>query len=231
MEVGYSRRATPKKPTWYLLWNKEESAAQMKNIEQLYETPIPIFLARTSDDLPPEWLESWCMRQTVEWKKTGRAPRGVLYRCVALDRLEDVLNDGIDVKGGPVYATEYLEKAWEYGDQERQSGGMQKLLLLLSQESLERSYRIFDKDTPKDEIEGHKKKYPTQLTLDDGSIWLSRLPPAKAGSDYEREYCWFPIDAPYGGLVALVIVLSPDTDPKSIEVSLATRFGRARPTA
>jgi hypothetical protein len=202
--------------------------AEPADIKPLYTAPVPIFLARTSAELPPDWLDSWCLRKSVEWKNTGKAPRGVIFRCERLDRLEEVLN-GIDVKGGPIWAAEDLEKAWEYGRQAWESGGLQKLVLFLSRESLEPSYRVLDKDTPKDELERYKTKYPTQLTLEDGRTWLSRLNERQAGTEYEREYCWFPIGDPCRVLVAMMIVLSPSTDVKPIEVLLTNRLGPVLP--
>jgi len=123
------------------------------------------------------------------------------YRCVNINCLSNVLNNGIDVSPNTsvFYATEHIDKAFEYG-------GDPKLLLILDAKSLEQTYmevrgdtrsaQIDEYDFDEDELGKLRGIYPTEIKSVDGSrIWFSRLDKndPRVASSYEREYAkWIP---------------------------------------
>ena len=181
--------------------------------------PYPIYLARASDDFwPPEWLQTWYLSKTLEWfKAKGLA---VVSRGVSLDRLQFVLENGIDVPpGAPLWVEIGIEKAWEYG-------GSPKLLLVLAQEALQPAHLVLPSSTPEQELEVYKTQYQTVLRREDrGEIYLSRLKPTdrRVGSGYEQAYCRFPAGDPRNCLVAIIIVLPPNAPTELIMRLLASQ--------
>ena len=123
-------------------------------------------------------------------------------RCVALDRLDYVLEHGCDVRptSAPIYA-DFAEKALEYGD----------LMLVYNARILHATWREVPSSTPQAELDTLRETYPNILRSTDGqSLWLSRLPleDRRCASPYEAQFAkWIP-GPPFEALVA-VFVLAP----------------------
>ena len=122
------------------------------------------------------------------------------YRCVNINCLSNVLNNGIDVSPSTLvfYATQDIDKAYEYG-------GDPKLLLILDAKYLERTYmkvvgtrisQTDEYDFDEDELGKFRGIYPTEIKSVDGSrIWFSRLDKndPRVRTSYESEYAkWIP---------------------------------------
>jgi hypothetical protein len=113
--------------------------------------------------------------------------RGCTFRGVSASRLPVVLRSGIDVEptDSAIYA-HYFDKAWEYG-------GFPKLVLALDMTGLDRTYKELPEDADGAEIEELRQTYPTRLTTEDRTIWLTRLQEddPHAATQYEWGYGWW----------------------------------------
>ena len=144
------------------------------------------------------------------------------FRGVSIDRLQNVLDNGIDVlpTDSVIYADSY-SKAWEYG-------GMPKVVLALKWAGLDRTWRELPAATPEAEIAALRLQFGTEVRSDDGSrIWLSRLPDSdrRVGTDYETSYArWIPGN-PFDCLRAVLIFARPE-DEQSISSALRARPGQ-----
>lgn len=125
------------------------------------------------------------------------------FRCVSFSKLEQIVANGVDVSPvrREIYATQYFEKAWEYGD-------WPKVTMAFDSDQLERTFKEVPADISPNELAKIRKTYPTMLPMEaDNSIWLSRLPKddPHITKSYEREYCrWIPGD-PFAALKALLV--------------------------
>lgn len=136
----------------------------------------------------------------------GRELAFCRFRGVRYDRLDYVLNHGIDVEptDATIYA-DYLDKALEYG-------GMPKLILALNPKMLQRSFREVPTSTPKEELAALADRFPTRLESEDGSkYWYSRLEEGdpKLASPYEAAYAYFVEGDPFAALEGLLVFVRP----------------------
>lgn len=190
----------------------------MSVVEILSDGEIPIYLARATGLRPPKWINDWYIGKIVEWHKSGRAERGVVCRGVDLERLEFVLEHGLDVpSGSPLWVDIAIDKAWEYG-------GPRKLILMLAQHTLQLSHHAVPFDTPDEQLELLKKEYRTVLRLEDQrEFYFSRLDPSdrRLATGYEVAHCRFPAGDPRDCLLALLVVLPPEAPLDPIKGLLA----------
>jgi hypothetical protein len=89
---------------------------------------------------------------------------GCEFRGVALDRIEYVLRNYIDVEptDAVIFAND-LSKALEYGK-------WPKLILVLRQSAMRRSFGIIEGTASPAEIEAAQREYPTVVPMTDGSM-------------------------------------------------------------
>ncbi|WP_433287790.1 hypothetical protein ACQPZQ_34270 [Pseudonocardia sp. CA-142604] len=116
---------------------------------------------------------------------------GAMFRGVSSDRLQTVLQTGVDVvpTNSVIYASDDFDKAWEYGD-------FPKVVLALDSRKVKPSWQMIPADTPPVELAEIGKVYPTAVPYSNGeSLWLSRLPAddPRIATDYEASYAfWIP---------------------------------------
>lgn len=149
---------------------------------------------------------------------------GVQFRGLSLDRLDCILETGIDVvPSDAVIYTSTAEKALEYG------GDGPRCLVVLRNDRIRPTHKIITADAPAEEIERLRARYPTEVPMPDkGKIYFSRLSrdDRRLGTGYEHEYAsWIPGDAK-DALVAVVLV-GPDTDALQSELAAAESRIRA----
>ncbi|MGE8152022.1 hypothetical protein ACQKP5_12325 [Pseudomonas vancouverensis] len=123
-------------------------------------------------------------------------------RGVALDRLDSVLQHGIDVwpTDHPIFVADW-DKALEYGD-------WPKLLLLLHHDQLRPTWHEVSATLDPGELNELRKTHPHQLVSTDGSkLWLTRFDPdaPQAGTDYEAAYGRYIPGNPFDALAAVLI--------------------------
>lgn len=126
-------------------------------------------------------------------------------RGVSLDRLDSVLQHGIDVwpTDHPIFVDSW-DKALEYG-------GWPKLLLLLHPGQLRPTWHEVSTTLDPVELSHLRKTHPNQLVSTDGSkLWLTRfnLDVPQAGTAYEATYGNYIPGNPFDALAAL-LVLAP----------------------
>ena len=154
--------------------------------------PFPVWLISSSsikDSLSPPFDEF----QLLEALDPSMELFGCAFRAVNIDRLEFVLDNGIDVEPtNSVIFADHFEKAWEYG-------GVPKIILAIDYQKIKKTYLEIDADTHQKEIESLNLTYPTTIRSDDNSkLWLSKLKEddPKVASAYERDYAyWIPGDS------------------------------------
>lgn len=137
---------------------------------------------------------------------------GYEYRAVSVDRLDTVLETGIDVvpADAPIYC-ESLQKAMEYGH-------WPKVVTAYHPHGLDRTFREVAADTQESELLALLEIFPTMERSKDGSmLWLSRLTEddRRRCSGYEIAYArWIPGD-PWESLrlILLVAQRQADLDP------------------
>jgi hypothetical protein len=129
------------------------------------------------------------------------------YRGVGLDRLATVLTTGIDVEpSDSVIFADFIDKAWEYG-------GFPKVILALDPGRLERTFREIPADTPQDELDAVRERFPNVLTSADGeTLWCSRMSieDPRIASPYEWAYAWWIPGDPFEALRAVLLFASED---------------------
>lgn len=123
-------------------------------------------------------------------------------RGVALERLDSVLQHGIDVRptDHPIFVADW-DKALEYGD-------WPKLILLLHPGQLRPTGHEVSATLDPGELNELRKTYPNQLVSTDGSkLWLTRFDPdaPQAGTDYEMAYGRYIPGNPFDALAAVLI--------------------------
>jgi hypothetical protein len=126
-------------------------------------------------------------------------------RGVALNRLDSVLQHGIDVwpTDHPIFVDDW-DKALDYG-------GWPKLLLLLHRDQLRPTWHEVSATLDPVELSDLRKTHPNQLVSTDGSkLWLTRfnLDVPQAGTAYEADYGYYIPGNPFDALAAL-LVLAP----------------------
>ena len=125
------------------------------------------------------------------------------YRAVGLDRLQYVLERGVDVD--PIDAViwvNFLDKALEYG-------GTEKLVLVFDPKQLDTTFREVRAGSPPEELAVLSMRYPTKLTSEDGEMcWFSRLSatdkPITSAHEVDSAR-WIPTD-PWVALRLLLVV-------------------------
>jgi hypothetical protein len=170
--------------------------------------PVWLFTFRGDDDL---------RYSKFDWVQAlGSIDRNLLkclYRGVSFDRLQTVLQNGIDVEPtNSVIHADGFTKACEYGS-------WPKLILALDREPLNLTYVEIEASTPKSEVERLRTMYPTMLKSEDGSrFWCSRLreDDPRVSSPYEVAYArWIPGD-PFDALRAALAFTRADDEIPSI---------------
>jgi hypothetical protein len=162
---------------------------------QLVSDPVPVWFVAAGVEAPRQ-------PPVGELETVDRALLACLFRAVSIDRLGTVLTTGVDVEPSDavVYADSF-EKAWEYG-------GWPKVVLALSLDKLDRTYRELPADTDAEELALVQQRFPTVLPAVDGTtLWCSRLAqddPCIAKS-YEREYAWWIPGDPFEALRAVLL--------------------------
>lgn len=168
----------------------------------LNEAPVPIYHLNT----PTDWQSIKLVVPILmdfELMSLKSLQVSLDFRCVAFDRLQTVLQTGVDVEPAdmPIYVADY-KKALEYG-------GSQKIMLVYDTQSLHRTYREVAVSTPDSELTELSNRFPTRLISEDGTrFWYSRLPEGHyaLSSDYEIEYArWIPGD-PFDALKAIILI-------------------------
>ena len=155
---------------------------------------------------PPKQTGSAFIDWVNEYKDLG-ANLSSRFRGVSVDRLDVILNIGIDVEptDSIIFTDMCFSKAWEYG-------GWPKIILELDSTKLDRTFREVPADTPAEELEEIRKTFPTSLiSKDANSIWFSRLheDDSRITSDYEFEYArWIPGD-PFAALRGIYLFVDP----------------------
>jgi hypothetical protein len=133
-----------------------------------------------------------------------------LFRCVEIGRHRTILSNYIDVEpaDAAIFATEYLDKALEYGE-------WPKLLLILRPDSMSRSFRSVPNTTSPRELAMIQLEYPTVVDQRDGTLHFSRLKQdnKRLASTYEEAYGWYVSGDPKEALAALVICCRPEDLP------------------
>jgi len=159
--------------------------------------------------------------------------KGTLARGTTADRLDDILQGGVDVRptDAPLYAVQGGDKAAEYGCHEDQ------VIQFLDMDCLERSYQNVPATTPAAELEAIKKTFPyLDEAVGGDTLWLTRFMPDgnPARSVYESEYGYYvPGDARRA--LRCVLLLSDDFDrgmrlmDNAVKRAGLERVGRATP--
>lgn len=137
------------------------------------------------------------------------------FRGVALDKLEYVLRNHIDVEPtDAVIFANGLSKALEYGE-------WPKLVLVLRQSAMHRSFKILEATASAAEIEVAQREYPTVRPMRDGSLWCSRLKEGDTSPSYEIPHGWYVPGDPKEALAALIL-LSRDEDLEAVRKYFST---------
>lgn len=159
--------------------------------------------------------------------------RGTLARGTTADRLNAILQGGVDVRptDAPLYAVLGGDKAAEYGCHEDQ------VIQFLDMDCLERSYQNVPATTPAAELEAIKKTFPyLDEAVGGDSLWLTRFVPDgnPARAVYESGYGYYvPGDARRA--LRCVLLLSDDFDrgvslmDNAVKRAGLKRVGRATP--
>lgn len=148
------------------------------------------------------------MTYSCNWQRHIRFASELLAcacRGVSLDRLDSVLQHGIDVwpTDHPIFVDSW-DKALEYG-------GWPKFLLLLHPGQLHPTWHEVSTTLDPVELSHLRKPHPNQLVSTDGSkLWLTRfnLDVPQAGTAYEATYGNYIPGNPFDALAAL-LVLAP----------------------
>lgn len=172
--------------------------------ELLASVPKPLVVAQCGPGRFHPKLAISPLRWSIETSKLLQVDIGFQYRCADLSRLPIVLATAIDVEptNAVIYADMSDDKALEYGGEDS------KVMLILRDEHLDRTYREVPSDTPEAELAQLRGTFPTELRSEDGkSIWFSRLKETdpKVASPYEHTYAaWIPGD-PWQCLFSIIV--------------------------
>jgi hypothetical protein len=184
--------------------------------------PKPIFLIEVAPDAnphsPPFNLVE-LFRSIHE--ESEKSLRGCVFRGVSLERLNCVLQYGIDVQptDAVIFADNDLSKAWEYG-------GFPKLILAMDRSRLERTWREVPVTTPPSQLQDLQRTFPTSWASADGkTLYFSRLTLSdpQLGTSYEWTHAlWIPGN-PVEALRALMIFARKEDCPFRLAEDLLSR--------
>lgn len=163
-------------------------------------TPCNIFLVEWPSACDSELRRSFQFKLPREYWMC-------LFRGVSLDRLDTVLQQGIDVHptNGVIWV-DNLEKALEYGE-------WPKVVLALDTDCLKNTFREIPANSSEQEIMAVCLDFPTVVKSVDGSkLWCTRLPEdsPQIASDYEVAYARWIRGNPCDALKGVFIFHRPD---------------------
>lgn len=125
--------------------------------------------------------------------------QNLLFRGVEPTRLSQVQEFGCDVNPStaPIYASEYAEKAMEYGN----------LVMVFDSTKLDKTYRRVPKSESPEILSRLKEEYPTAIEEDE-HWWFSLLPPdnRRTGTLYESHYTFFIPGDPHEALLMIFLM-------------------------
>lgn len=125
------------------------------------------------------------------------------YRGVSVERLSNVLENGVDVlpTTAPIYC-DFFDKALEYG-------GLPKLVMGFDVTHLDKTFREVPSSIDSKKLDELIEVYPTiEKSIDDSTLWLSRLQydDPRRTSNYEIEYAYWIPKSPWRALKVVFII-------------------------
>jgi hypothetical protein len=129
------------------------------------------------------------------------------FRGIPTASLPDVLKTGIDVRPtNSVIWAGTPEKAAEYGP----------ILLALRHDRMKRSFKHLPAQSSRDEIDTARIDFPTMFTLDDGSLFFTRLQETdrRISGASELEYAWWIPGEPLKALRAIFLLGRSEDRPE-----------------
>ncbi|MET3124393.1 hypothetical protein AAKU67_004008 [Oxalobacteraceae bacterium GrIS 2.11] len=183
-------------------------------VRLLFSSPYPIWhVVSSPDGLTKPDVEIFQILMSLEGQ--GLLPKDVVcsdYRCVSIDRLPVIVNNGIDVfPTNSVIYVDFPDKAFEYG-------GWPKVLLVLNSKQLSPTWEEVEVTASAEKLEAIRKTHRTEILSEDGSkYWFSRLheDDPKVTTAYERLYAkYIPGDA-QSALIAAFVFAGSEWSPQS----------------
>lgn len=166
---------------------------------------VPLLLGRVSAGWERKQFSNSLMLEVV--KKTGTLG---LNRGVAAQSLELVLKNGVDVQptDSPIFASDHLSKALEYGCDADQ------VVMVFDRQKLSRTWVELDAGSSAEDISALRAKFPTRLDSTDGKIWLSKLNEhdGRLATLYEIQYGFFVPEDPWKALICLIYLSAAEIE-------------------
>ena len=183
-------------------------------VRTMCERGIPIAVIFTEDDdyQLRRKIDEYFLLLMMSFRSDIEDFQVPVYRAVSFDRYRQILDTGTDVSptDSVIWANESLEKALEYG-------GQDKVIMIFDSRKLLRSYKVVPVGASESEIEWVEAIYGKhRILIDNGdNFWYSRLPPddRRLASPYECEHGWFILGSPFEALLGLILAFPTKTAP------------------
>lgn len=133
-----------------------------------------------------------------------------LVRWVQFDRMPIILRNGIDVEptSKVLWALNIIG-----ADESLRVGGIEKILIVLNPQFLQRSWKEVPASTDQEELETLRRDYPAVFTSEDGdNLWLSRVSTKEHGIHPYEKQCGFWISGSPWEALRSIYVVGPSHD-------------------